>query len=66
MLNAYAKLQDWIYELTHDDEGQGMTEYVLILALVAVALFAAVTFTDLGDSLGDAVGRVVDSVDAQS
>jgi Flp pilus assembly pilin Flp len=63
-------IEDWVRNLRSrvfgDESGQGMTEYVLILALVAVALFGVIQFTGLGSSLANAVTRVVTKVDAQS
>lgn len=50
--------------LFREEEGQGMTEYVLIIALIALAAFAIMTtfgenikgiFTDANDKLTEAV-----------
>lgn len=71
MLATYVMIDDLLRRLRDrllrfgDEDGQGMTEYVLILALVAVALFGVIQFTGLGSSLASAVGRVVTKVDAQ-
>lgn len=62
MLTAWVKLQDWMRWLRGDDEGQGITEYVLILALVVVALLAVINFTGLGDALGTAISNVTGEV----
>jgi Flp pilus assembly pilin Flp len=70
MLATYVMIEDWVRHLRSQvldrEDGQGMTEYVLILALVAVALFGVIQFTGLGSSLANAVTRVVTKVDAQS
>jgi Flp pilus assembly pilin Flp len=72
MLTTYVAIEDFVRNMRHrfeslsEDSGQGMTEYVLILALVAVALFGVIQFTGLGSSLANAVTRVVTKVDAQS
>jgi pilus assembly protein Flp/PilA len=34
-------LYQWLQSLLHKEEGQGMAEYALILALIAVALIIA-------------------------
>jgi Flp pilus assembly pilin Flp len=69
MLTTWVSVEDWVRQIQahlFEEDGQGMTEYVLILALVAVALFGVIQFTGLGDSLGSAVTRVVSKVNAQS
>ena len=72
MLATYVMIDDFVRQIRNrvfsfgDEDGQGMTEYVLILALVAVALFGVINFTGLGTSLTNAVGRVVTKVNAQT
>jgi Flp pilus assembly pilin Flp len=70
MLATWVMVEDWLRYLRsrilEREDGQGMTEYVLILALVAVALFGVIQFTGLGSSLASAVGRVVTKVNAQT
>jgi Flp pilus assembly pilin Flp len=73
MLSTYVMMDDFVrqmrdkcFDIFDREDGQGMTEYVLILALVAVALFGVIQFTGLGSSLASAVTRVVSSVDAQA
>lgn len=43
------KLQNWMISLKHSEQGQGMVEYGLIIALVAIGL--VVTLGLLTDSL---------------
>jgi Flp pilus assembly pilin Flp len=73
MLTTWVIVDDWVRHVRTrvmdklvGEDGQGMTEYVLILALVAVALFGVINFTGLGTSLSSAVTRIVTKVDAQS
>jgi pilus assembly protein Flp/PilA len=57
------KLRDW-YELVriqlHREEGQTMAEYGLLIALVALAVIAAVTF--LGTNLQTAFSAIASKV----
>jgi pilus assembly protein Flp/PilA len=43
-----------------EDEGQGLTEYALILALIAIVAIAALTF--LGGKVNDALSTVGSSI----
>jgi pilus assembly protein Flp/PilA len=43
MLSIYTNLQLMIARLFDNEEGQGLTEYALILALIAVVAIAALT-----------------------
>jgi pilus assembly protein Flp/PilA len=43
MLSLYTNLQLAFARLFDDEEGQGLTEYALILALIAVIAIAALT-----------------------
>lgn len=45
MLNLYVRLKNWFAR----EEGQGMTEYALIIGLVAVGVIALLT--TMGDSI---------------
>ena len=45
-------------QLAHDEEGQGLTEYVIITALVAVAAFAIVRV--FGDTLQTYFAKMLD------
>lgn len=58
-----SKLQNWAakkyIQLTHrDEEGQGLAEYGLILALIAVVCIAALTL------LGTSIDGTLDSINA--
>jgi pilus assembly protein Flp/PilA len=60
-----SKLTNWatkkyIEYKTRDEEGQGLAEYGLILALVAVAAIAALGF--LGDGIVGSLETVTDSL----
>ncbi len=63
----------FIQRLLRDESGQGMVEYGLILALVAVVVIVALTamgtqisalFNDLADTIGDLVGGGGDAGDS--
>ncbi len=43
MISLYTKLQLALARVLDDEEGQGLTEYALILALIAVIAIAALT-----------------------
>ena len=69
MIEMWVQIEDGYRQLQRrlfGDDGQGMTEYVLILALVAVALFGVINFTGLGTAMTNAVSRIVTKVDAQT
>jgi pilus assembly protein Flp/PilA len=42
-LALFTRLQTFAAELVHDQRGQGLTEYALILALIAVVAIAALS-----------------------
>ena len=44
MLSIYTRLQLALARILDEEEGQGLTEYALILALIAVIAIAALTF----------------------
>jgi pilus assembly protein Flp/PilA len=46
----------WLSSVLRKEDGQGLAEYALILALIAVLVIGAVTF--LGDSIGDILSSV--------
>ncbi|MCX6032334.1 MAG: Flp family type IVb pilin [Chloroflexi bacterium] len=57
MLSLYIRLMNWLNE----QEGQGMAEYGLIIALVAIVVIVALTalgtnLTKIFTSIGTAVG----------
>jgi pilus assembly protein Flp/PilA len=60
MMSLYTKLQLVLARLTHDEEGQGLTEYALILALVAVVAIAALTL--LGGNITSVLSKAANSI----
>ena len=46
--------------LVHGDEGQGLAEYALILALIAIVAIVALIF--LGSQISDILGGVGESI----
>ena len=51
------KLMNW---LKNEESGQGMVEYGLILALIAVVVIAALTL--LGDNVSETFNKVAEDV----
>jgi pilus assembly protein Flp/PilA len=49
----------WLSAVLHKEEGQGLAEYALILALIAIVAIAAVTF------LGGQISTILSSIGAQ-
>jgi pilus assembly protein Flp/PilA len=56
MLLIYANLWARLAKILDDEEGQGLTEYALILGLIAVVAIAALTL------LGGSVTRMLSTV----
>jgi Flp pilus assembly pilin Flp len=50
MTNTLQSLHQTVRDLRRREEGQGFTEYVVLIALIALALFLAITF--FSDQLG--------------
>ena len=55
-----AMLHALISHLRHDEEGQGLAEYALILALIAIIAIAALVF--LGNQISTIMSTVGNSV----
>ena len=49
-----------IARVHHDEDGQGLAEYALILALIAVVAIVALLF--LGSQVSDVINDVADSI----
>ena len=60
MLSIYVNLQTWLARVFDDEEGQGLTEYALILALIAIIAIAALTL--LGTKVSNVLSTVANSV----
>jgi pilus assembly protein Flp/PilA len=60
VLSIYTKLQLALARLVDEEEGQGLTEYALILALIAVIAIAALTF--LGGKVTDVLSTAANSL----
>ena len=58
--NAYWKAGEWIKGVFRNEEGQGMVEYGLILALIAVVVIAALSF--LGDEVAEIFNDIGDTI----
>jgi pilus assembly protein Flp/PilA len=60
MLSLYTNLQLAFARLFDEEEGQGLTEYALILALIAVIAIAALTL--LGGKVTSVLSTVANSL----
>jgi pilus assembly protein Flp/PilA len=60
VLSIYTKLQLAFARLLDEEEGQGLTEYALILALVAVIAIAALTL--LGGKVTSVLSTAANSI----
>ncbi len=60
MISLYTKLQLVLARVLDDEDGQGLTEYALILALIAVIAIAALTF--LGGKVTDVLNTIGSSL----
>jgi pilus assembly protein Flp/PilA len=60
MLSLYTNLQLAFARLFDEEEGQGLTEYALILALIAVIAIAALTL--LGGKVTSVLNTVANSL----
>jgi pilus assembly protein Flp/PilA len=56
MLRLVIDLQNWLGRALRDEEGQGLAEYALILAFIAVVCIAALTL------LGVSITSILNSV----
>ncbi len=59
MREAYLRFRNWLAE---EEDGQGMVEYGLIIALVAIAVI--VVLTSIGTTLTGTFGTVADALSA--
>ena len=60
MLKLFINMKLAVARLFDEEEGQGLTEYALILALIAIVAIAALTL--LGGKVTDALSSVGNSV----
>jgi pilus assembly protein Flp/PilA len=60
VLTLFTNLQLAITGALNDEEGQGLTEYALILALIAIIAIAALTL--LGNKVTDVLNTVANSL----
>jgi pilus assembly protein Flp/PilA len=60
MLALYSMVETWLRTRADSEEGQGLAEYGLILALVAVV--AIVALTGLGSAIVSTLGSVTSSL----
>ena len=57
MLQLYVAIMSFVYSITdRDEEGQGLAEYALILALIAIVAIIALIF------LGTQVSKIMSTV----
>jgi pilus assembly protein Flp/PilA len=60
MLKLFVNLQLMLARAVDEEEGQGLTEYALILALIAVVAIAALTL--LGGKVTDVLSTAANSI----
>jgi len=60
MLSIFTNLQILLTRVFNDEDGQGLTEYALILALIAVVAIAALTL--LGGKVTSVLSTVANSL----
>jgi pilus assembly protein Flp/PilA len=60
MLKLFINMKLAVARLFDEEEGQGLTEYALILALIAIIAIAALTL--LGGKVTDALSTVGNSI----
>jgi pilus assembly protein Flp/PilA len=60
MLALWTRVETWMRSLGEQEEGQGLAEYGLILALVAVV--AIVALTGLGNAIVSTLGQISGSL----
>jgi pilus assembly protein Flp/PilA len=60
MLLMYASLRGRLAQVFDNEDGQGLTEYALILALIAIIAIAALTL--LGGSVSNVLSTVAGSM----
>jgi pilus assembly protein Flp/PilA len=60
MLKLFINMKLAIARMIEENDGQGLTEYALILALIAIVAVVALTF--LGGKVTDALSTVANSV----
>jgi pilus assembly protein Flp/PilA len=60
MLKLFTTLQLALHRVFDEEEGQGLTEYALILALIAIIAIAALNF--LGGKVTDVLSTVGNSL----
>jgi Flp pilus assembly pilin Flp len=55
-----ARLHNWLAGLRDREEGQGLVEYVVLIGLIALAVFVAVTFfeDELSETFSEIGNRV--------
>ena len=58
-----ARVHNMLFRLRDREEGQGLVEYVTLIALIALALFIAVTF--FADELGSVFSKIANKVQSE-
>jgi pilus assembly protein Flp/PilA len=56
MLNVYLRIRNYVEGLLREEEGQTLTEYALILVLIAIAAILAMVF--LGDQISTIFSQI--------
>ena len=56
------RLHNWLTDIREREEGQGLVEYVVLIGLIALAVFVAVTFFE--DELSKTLSEIGNKVSA--
>ena len=62
LTSLVVRLQNAVYDLRHREEGQGLVEYVTLIALIALGLFAALIV--FRDELGTIFSKITNKIQA--
>ena len=63
-VGALAAARDRLFDSLRRDEGQTFVEYALVLLVIALAFSALLAWTNLGNAIGTAVGKVTTALNA--
>lgn len=56
-------MKELLYQLLTEDDGQGITEYALILGLVVFGLWVLISTSGIGTSISTLFGNVKSEID---
>ena len=62
LTSVVVRLQNLVYDVRDREEGQGLVEYVTLIALIALGLFAAIIV--FRKELGTIFSKITDKIEA--